>query len=400
MQSALRRSHRCIAQQFHRTFRTASASAAPAAPNAVLPEIHVLRLDHLRLPIASQLRIEEALLRGSTAKHRNYFLLNQPPEDEKTIVMGISNKTELLVHLDAAERDDVKILRRFSGGGTVYIDSNCWMSTMIINKNEDDAEADPTAAASTAQAKPVLHSAPGFDGVPGLVHPSTVITYPNRLMDWTRDFYAPVFTPSSAPAAASTSSTDASSAPPFSLTGSDYCFAHRKFGGNAQTITKRRWLHHTSFLWTLDSLGKISEYLRIPAKQPEYRKGRTHAEFLISLQDVWHEVAPSTALGSEEFNETNEPCEDPLFQSSYLPMAADPSAGVPAALPSRMLRRLSHFFTLRYPSLSSIAELVRQYDGEAQSSMKWLEYGKERERIRQQEEEKKLQEEAKKGTSP
>jgi hypothetical protein len=46
----------------------------------------------------------------------------------------------------------------------------------------------------------------------------------------------------------------------------------RKFGGNAQAITSRRWLHHTSFLW--DYQPASMELLTNPAKQPAYRQAR------------------------------------------------------------------------------------------------------------------------------
>lgn len=49
----------------------------------------------------------------------------------------------------------------------------------------------------------------------------------------------------------------------------DYVFDDRKFGGNAQSITKHRWIHHTSFLW--DYEVKNMSYLKLPAKAPEYR---------------------------------------------------------------------------------------------------------------------------------
>jgi lipoate-protein ligase A len=44
----------------------------------------------------------------------------------------------------------------------------------------------------------------------------------------------------------------------------------RKFGGNAQAITSKRWLHHTSFLW--DFQARSMELLTNPAKQPAYRQ--------------------------------------------------------------------------------------------------------------------------------
>lgn len=49
----------------------------------------------------------------------------------------------------------------------------------------------------------------------------------------------------------------------------DYVFGNRKFGGNAQSITKNRWIHHTSFLW--DYEVRNMAYLKLPKRAPEYR---------------------------------------------------------------------------------------------------------------------------------
>lgn len=66
---------------------------------------------------------------------------------------------------------------------------------------------------------------------------------------------------------------------------SDYVFGDRKFGGNAQSITKNRWIHHTSFLW--DYEVKNMAYLKLPARAPEYRSVfyflLHHLSFLSSL---------------------------------------------------------------------------------------------------------------------
>jgi hypothetical protein len=50
-------------------------------------------------------------------------------------------------------------------------------------------------------------------------------------------------------------------------------FGERKFGGNAQAITNKRWLHHTSFLWDFDPANMAA--LTNPAKQPDYRQVRS-----------------------------------------------------------------------------------------------------------------------------
>ena len=50
----------------------------------------------------------------------------------------------------------------------------------------------------------------------------------------------------------------------------DYCFGHLKFGGNAQAITKQRFLHHTSLLWDYEDANML--LLKHPDRVPEYRQ--------------------------------------------------------------------------------------------------------------------------------
>jgi len=317
---------------------------------------------------------------------RSFFLINQPPASERSVVMGLSNKTELLVHMDAVERDGIQLVRRFSGGGTVFIDQHCWMATMLVHKH----------AESDGHPPQLPHP---------LVHPSALPPYPNKLMEWTRDFYSPVFsfdeigaTQTDSAAASSSAASSSSAPPPFSLTGHDYCFSSRKFGGNAPTITRDRWLHHTSFLWQLDALEHIETYLQNPAKQPEYRAGRSHTEFLTSLREVWTQVEErrgNNGVGSNssaadaqrlreelvKFERGNAPSTAALF--ALPPPSATPDVTIPPSLSSRLLQRLSHFYRLEYPALDEIDEAVRSYAQESNSSVKILDYNEERLRAKQ-----------------
>ena len=56
-----------------------------------------------------------------------------------------------------------------------------------------------------------------------------------------------------------------------------------KFGGNAQALSKKRWLHHSSLLWSVDPL-RMRQLLKQPVRAPDYREGREHGSFLTSLE--------------------------------------------------------------------------------------------------------------------
>jgi lipoate-protein ligase A len=72
-------------------------------------------------------------------------------------------------------------------------------------------------------------------------------------------------------------------------------------GGNAQSITKEGWLHHTSFLW--DWQDAHMDYLTLPSKRPEYRQDRNHEDFLVKLNQYYE----SPKVFFETFKEV---CED------------------------------------------------------------------------------------------
>jgi lipoate---protein ligase len=185
-------------------------------------------LDLKEIPIFEQLQIEEALLRADT---RNWCLINHgsPP----AIVMGISSKVDDLIDLERWRERPIPLIRRFSGGGTVIIDEKSVFVTFIC---------------STSFAK--------------------VPSFPQSIMRWTEPFYRPLFESNS-----------------FALRDNDYVLGDRKFGGNAQSIVKNRWLHHSSLLWDYDDIMMM--LLKNPAKAPAYRKQREHKDFLCRLNEHW-----------------------------------------------------------------------------------------------------------------
>ena len=185
--------------------------------------LYFIDLDHT--PIFQQLELEEALLRGSKD---NYCIVNRG--SPRAIVMGISGKTSELLDIEKVRRDDIEIIRRFSGGGTVIVDENTLFISVIFNKQAIDIQP-----------------------------------YPEPILRWTSHLYQ-----------------NSWNIPHFHLIENDYTIGKLKCGGNAQYIKKDRWLHHTSFLW--DYKDSNMNYLLLPPKRPQYRDSRSHSEFLCRIK--------------------------------------------------------------------------------------------------------------------
>ncbi|KAK6123302.1 hypothetical protein DH2020_042953 [Rehmannia glutinosa] len=207
--------------------------------NLGLPLINLLRLKGV--PILQQLHLEERLLRTSSD---NWCIINDGTIDP-TIVMGISGKPQELLEIESILRDDIPVIRRFTGGGTVIVDQGTIFVTFICNK----------------------------DAVPGLQ------SYPQPIMSWSSLLYKKVF--QGIEISGFARMIDYASCTAVVL--SDYVLGDRKFGGNAQSITKNRWVHHTSFLWDyeISNMG----YLKLPKRAPEYRQARDHLEFICRMKD-------------------------------------------------------------------------------------------------------------------
>jgi lipoate-protein ligase A len=190
------------------------------------PILNILALT--QIPILQQLQWEEALLRADT---RNWCILNKG--STPAIVMGISGQVDQLIHQEKFQKAPIPLIRRFSGGGTVIVDENTLFITFICQAAD-----------------------------------LSISPFPRPLMEWTANLYRPLF-----------------ASHPFQLMENDYAIGKQKWGGNAQSIIKGRWLHHSSLLWDYD-LNNM-DYLLLPPKMPTYRQGRSHADFLCGLKNYW-----------------------------------------------------------------------------------------------------------------
>lgn len=190
------------------------------------PPLHLLLLE--KIPIFEQLQLEEALLRTGSG---DWCILNLNIE-EPAIVLGISGSIEEDIDNQKLLKNPVPLIRRFSGGGTVVVDSDTIFFTLIFNEET--------------------------------LAPELLSRCPKSFIHWVGNLLAPAFSPLE-----------------FATRDNDFVIRDKKIGGNAQYFTKTRRLHHTTFLW--DYQAENMALLKKPKKQPAYRLGREHESFCTRL---------------------------------------------------------------------------------------------------------------------
>ena len=239
---------------------------------------------------------------------------------DSAIVLGLGGKPHELLNLDLVQEEGCMCIKRFTGGGTVVLDADSIWTTLLFRP-----------ASTTTNNKNQQQQQPQQD-LPDL--------FPRPIMEWTSQrLFAPVFaslrqqeaeaaraaqshpksnssnnpstqktlvldTKSCAventgrviqvksgsvekqhPTTTTTTTTRGSVEWEYALRENDYVLGDLKMGGNAQSITKEGWLHHTSFLW--DYQDDTMKYLTLPNKRPDYRQDRSHADFLVKLKTAF-----------------------------------------------------------------------------------------------------------------
>ena len=145
------------------------------------------------------------------------------------IALGSSNITAKEVNLDACGRDGVPVLRRRSGGGAVLQGPGCLNYCLILAIDGQCTTIAETNSFVLGRNRSVLH----------------------RLMNEQVRHEG--------------------------LT--DLAIDGLKVSGNAQRRRMKYLMFHGTFLLDFD-IRSIGRYLKLPSKQPGYRKDRPHLEFL------------------------------------------------------------------------------------------------------------------------
>lgn len=193
--------------------------------------------------VYQQLLQEEALFRASCD---NWCILVEG--SSPAIVMGAFSKAESVIDLEKFRQNHgqtVEVVRRFSAGGTVVVDQDTLFLAWILNAPDFGLQAYPQTILEFAYKQ--LYSA----------------MKPLDLQLWENDY---------------------------GLYVED---SLKKVVGNAQSIAKTRFVHHSSLLWSYNP--SRMQLLSHPPQEPDYRAKRKHEDFLYTLN--------KTSLSKEQFKE-------------------------------------------------------------------------------------------------
>ncbi|HOL20127.1 MAG TPA: lipoate--protein ligase family protein [Candidatus Hydrogenedens sp.] len=209
--------------------------------------------------------VEEFLFSSKNTFFEKYNLLRIWECDEYFIVLGSSQKVQDEVFLDVCRQEGIKIIRRCSAGGAVLQGPGCINYSLFLDL--------------------VL-----YPQLRNIRESYYILLSP--LISVLRNNYGLHTT----------------------IKGiSDICFNNKKFSGNAQRRSSRVLLHHGTILYSVN-YDLMERVLRIPQKQPEYRDGRNHRDFVGTLPLSKEQIIDTifTAFGKDtiSFSLSNKNIED------------------------------------------------------------------------------------------
>jgi len=157
------------------------------------------------------------------------FSIWQP--DKTYLVMGQSNKIETSLFTEKVESDDITVLKRPSGGETVIITPNTLIISAVFINPEIIRPHQYFTIFNNLIIKGLLNA-----GIKHVVHKGI----------------------------------------------SDLAIGEKKILGSSIYHKKDKIFYH-AVLNVSESIENIEKYIRHPLREPDYRKGREHAEFVTSL---------------------------------------------------------------------------------------------------------------------
>jgi lipoate---protein ligase len=151
------------------------------------------------------------------------------------VVLGYGNHAATEVHLERCKTAGIPVLRRVTGGGTVLQGPGCLNYGLVLRIEQSSPLATITGANRVIMEKQKVAM-------------QTLVEGMVEIEGYT-----------------------------------DLAVGGLKFSGNAQRRKRRALIFHGSILLKFDLL-RIEECLKMPSKQPCYRRNRSHGEFLAKLE--------------------------------------------------------------------------------------------------------------------
>jgi len=182
--------------------------------------------------VGENLALDEAfLIEADAGRGRRLLRFWEPAE--YAVVLGASCRVGDDVLIDVCRADGVPVLRRSSGGGTVVVGPGALNVSVILPAG----------------------------GAPGLGAVDVAHRY---VLEWIAGSIR-------------------RAGPLVSVEGrGDLALGGRKCGGSAQRRLKHWFMVHCSILYDF-AIERIARYLTVPKRQPAYRAGRAHQDFLSNL---------------------------------------------------------------------------------------------------------------------
>ncbi|GIW93088.1 MAG: lipoate--protein ligase A [Pirellulaceae bacterium] len=183
---------------------------------------------------AANVALDEALLDAAEAGElEDDEVLRLWESPNYLIVVGRSSCIAKEIDLEATQKKGVPILRRCSGGAAIVAGPGCLMYAVVLSYNN----------------RPQLHDL-------GIAHQFVL----GRL-----------------------AAAVEKQLPNVSICGtSDLAWRGRKFSGNSMRCKRHHLLYHGTILYNMD-ISLIESLLRMPPRQPDYRRQRTHDEFVTNV---------------------------------------------------------------------------------------------------------------------
>lgn len=150
------------------------------------------------------------------------------------VVLGYANRARDEVHLDRCRRLEIPVLRRCSGGGTVLQSAGCLNYALVLH-----IDSDPQLETITGTNRHIMGA--HRDVIASLIN--AVVTIEGA---------------------------------------TDLAVGDLKFSGNAQRRKRNCLLFHGAFLLGAN-IDLMEQVLRPPTKEPDYRRRRSHRDFVRNL---------------------------------------------------------------------------------------------------------------------